>query len=144
MLPPLPPSPPLGPPRGTNFSRRKAMQPWPPSPALTVILASSMNMPLEAILWRPAVLFDRLNRDESSRRAFVFKLHDSGNLCEECIVLANTNIQAWLEFRAALTNQYRSAGHELAGKALDSEPLGVAVTAVARTSNSFFVSHKYL
>ena len=42
--PPRPPSPPEGPPRGTNFSRRKAMQPLPPSPALTRIFASSMNM----------------------------------------------------------------------------------------------------
>src|SRR5690348_5807700 len=42
--PPLPPSPPEGPPRGTNFSRRKAMQPLPPSPALTRILASSTNI----------------------------------------------------------------------------------------------------
>src|SRR5215469_11044913 len=42
--PPLPPSPPEGPPRGTNFSRRNAMQPLPPSPALTRILASSMNI----------------------------------------------------------------------------------------------------
>ena len=41
--PPLPPSPPEGPPRGTYFSRRKAMQPLPPSPALTRIFASSMN-----------------------------------------------------------------------------------------------------
>src|SRR5919108_2762972 len=45
--PPLPPSPPEGPPRGTNFSRRKATQPFPPSPALTRILASSMNMELQ-------------------------------------------------------------------------------------------------
>src|SRR5271155_1567063 len=44
MSPPLPPSPPEGPPRGTNFSRRKAMQPLPPPPALTRILASSINM----------------------------------------------------------------------------------------------------
>src|SRR5580700_11144111 len=44
MSPPLPPSPPDGPPRGTNFSRRKAMQPLPPSPAFTRIVASSMNM----------------------------------------------------------------------------------------------------
>src|SRR5271169_5759699 len=44
MSPPLPPSPPEGPPRGTNFSRLNAMQPFPPSPALTRIFASSMNM----------------------------------------------------------------------------------------------------
>src|SRR5581483_3233464 len=42
--PPLPPSPPLGPPRGTYFSRRKAMHPFPPSPALTRMVAWSMNM----------------------------------------------------------------------------------------------------
>src|SRR5579863_2642417 len=41
--PPRPPSPPLGPPRGTYFSRRNARQPLPPSPAFTRILASSRN-----------------------------------------------------------------------------------------------------
>src|SRR5690349_7840205 len=41
--PPPPPFPPLGPPRGTNFSRRKLTQPRPPSPAITRILTSSMN-----------------------------------------------------------------------------------------------------
>src|SRR6266849_10317166 len=44
MSPPRPPSPPEGPPRGTYFSRRNAMQPLPPSPAFTRILASSINM----------------------------------------------------------------------------------------------------
>src|SRR5215471_8330381 len=43
--PPRPPSPPEGPPRGTNFSRRKAMQPLPPSPALMRMMAWSMNIP---------------------------------------------------------------------------------------------------
>src|SRR5471030_715347 len=42
--PPRPPSPPLGPPRGTYFSLRNARQPLPPSPALTRILTSSINM----------------------------------------------------------------------------------------------------
>src|ERR1039458_4733272 len=44
MSPPRPPSPPLGPPRGTYFSRRKARQPLPPSPAFTRIRTSSMNI----------------------------------------------------------------------------------------------------
>src|ERR1700734_2443331 len=43
MSPPLPPSPPEGPPRGTYFSLRNATQPSPPSPALMEILASSAN-----------------------------------------------------------------------------------------------------
>src|SRR6202044_846670 len=42
--PPRPPSPPLGPPRGTYFSRRKARQPLPPSPALTRMRTSSINI----------------------------------------------------------------------------------------------------
>src|SRR6185312_5938999 len=41
--PPEPPSPPSGPPNGMNFSRRKLMQPLPPSPAWTLIWASSTN-----------------------------------------------------------------------------------------------------
>src|ERR1700744_2093637 len=48
IFPPWPPSPPLGPPRGTYFSRRNARQPLPPSPALTVIFTSSTN------IWVPA------------------------------------------------------------------------------------------
>ena len=49
MSPPWPPSPPEGPPRGTNFSRRKAMQPLPPSPALMRIRASSINMQVSSV-----------------------------------------------------------------------------------------------
>src|SRR5688572_823817 len=42
--PPAPPSPPEGPPFGTNFSRRKATHPLPPSPALTRMVAWSINV----------------------------------------------------------------------------------------------------
>src|SRR5450755_160442 len=42
-LPLSPPSPPSGPPKGTNFSRRKLTQPRPPLPPCTFVLASSMN-----------------------------------------------------------------------------------------------------
>ena len=41
---PLPPSPPLGPPFGTYFSRRKLDIPSPPSPALTKTRALSINI----------------------------------------------------------------------------------------------------
>src|SRR3569832_224237 len=43
MLPPSSPSPPEGPPYGTPSSRRNAAEPLPPSPAVTAMLASSMN-----------------------------------------------------------------------------------------------------
>src|SRR5271163_3766503 len=49
--PPSPPSPPDGPPRGTYFSRRKARQPLPPSPAFTRIVASSINIRVGFSLW---------------------------------------------------------------------------------------------
>ena len=42
--PPLPPSPPLGPPHGSYFSRRKLEQPRPPSPARALMEVSSINM----------------------------------------------------------------------------------------------------
>ena len=48
MLPPRPPSPPLGPPRGMNFSRRNAATPLPPLPAYNWMRASSMNF-----IWGP-------------------------------------------------------------------------------------------
>src|SRR5690349_20937789 len=43
MVPPRPPSPPSGPPRGMNFSRRKLATPLPPLPATTSMVASSTN-----------------------------------------------------------------------------------------------------
>src|SRR6185369_13676419 len=41
--PPLPPSPPLGPPNSMNFSCRKAMQPAPPWPDVAISVTSSIN-----------------------------------------------------------------------------------------------------
>src|SRR5207302_380508 len=42
--PPLPPSPPSGPPFGTNFSRRKLTHPRPPLPACAKTLIRSTNI----------------------------------------------------------------------------------------------------
>mmetsp|Transcript_104519 Transcript_104519/g.233482 ORF Transcript_104519/g.233482 Transcript_104519/m.233482 type:complete len:207 (-) Transcript_104519:170-790(-) len=39
--PPFPPFPPSGPMNGLFFSRRKDLHPWPPSPPLTLIIATS-------------------------------------------------------------------------------------------------------
>src|SRR6185369_6348610 len=96
MLPPSPPSPPLGPPRGTNFSRRKAIQPCPPSPALTVIFASSMNMPAVRVVDADVAaalavggLFYRLDANEAACSAFVFILNDTGDLRKQRVVPAD-------------------------------------------------------
>src|SRR5207237_913819 len=77
--PPRPPSPPLGPPRGTNFSRRKAMQPLPPSPAFTRIRTSSMNN------WK-GLLRDQavgLDANKLAHPAAIAELHDAGDLGEQ-------------------------------------------------------------
>lgn len=42
--PPFPPSPPLGPPHGSYFSRRKLTHPRPPSPAAALTTHSSINI----------------------------------------------------------------------------------------------------
>src|SRR5579871_925727 len=61
MSPPRPPSPPEGPPRGTNFSRRKAMHPLPPSPPLILMIASSINMLSILIVQATAGIHRRCN-----------------------------------------------------------------------------------
>src|SRR5215471_7754842 len=129
MLPPSPPSPPLGPPRGTNFSRRKAMQPCPPSPAFTVILASSMNMKCQRKARSEATGLvtnrglNRLDVDEAAAAAFVFELNDPGYLREQRVVFADADVHARFKLRSALTDQNRAAADELPAEALDAEPL---------------------
>src|SRR5260370_42060969 len=69
MLPPCPPSPPEGPPRGTYFSRRKAMQPLPPSPAFTSILASSTNTGIKLRKSRPAAQWHHRLKAQGKKHA---------------------------------------------------------------------------
>src|SRR5580700_1648886 len=67
MSPPLPPSPPEGPPRGTYFSLRKATQPSPPSPALMEIFASSANT--SHLIWnRSKKAYARVGNKEKNTR----------------------------------------------------------------------------
>src|ERR1043166_9114075 len=96
--PPWPPSPPLGPPRGTYFSRRNARQPLPPSPAFTRILASSRKC-MVGQAGRP-VLRDFVDGDELAHAAAVFELHDAGHLREQRIVLTPTDVRAGLDLGA--------------------------------------------
>src|SRR6516164_3481002 len=145
MFPPLPPSPPLGPPFGTNFSRRKAMQPCPPFPARTVILASSINIGGETRTsgTRPigriqrwyfelqAGSFDRLNADEAAGVAFVFECDDAGDFCKEGIVSSDADIHARFELRSTLTDENGSTGDQLTTKAFHTQPLGMTVAAIS-------------
>src|SRR4029077_4708821 len=88
--PPLPPSPPLGPPRGTNFSRRKARQPLPPSPALTEMMTSSINIswgycPLSPVRC-PLLSCD--DADEFTHPAAIAELDHARDFGEKRVVLA--------------------------------------------------------
>src|SRR5271169_894565 len=92
--PPRPPSPPLGPPRGTYFSRRNARQPLPPSPAFTRIRTSSINMGLgrdaSAQAGRLVAGFGqhRLDADEFAEAPSIAKNHNAGNLRKQRVILA--------------------------------------------------------
>src|SRR5438309_9428232 len=147
MSPPLPPSPPEGPPRGTNFSRRKAMHPLPPSPPRTWISAVSMNTesgdgkretsetgsgPCVFRFPFPALRCDGLDRNDPARPAAVLETNDAGDPRVQRVVLAAADVVARKEPRAPLANDDRAARDELASEPLDPESLGVRVATVAR------------
>jgi hypothetical protein len=58
-------------------------------------------------------------------------LDNAGDLGEQGIVFSDTDIQPGLELRAALANEDRASGDQLACEPLYSEPLRVAVAAIA-------------
>src|SRR5437763_15879900 len=162
--PPWPPSPPSGPPRGTNFSRRKLMHPLPPAPASTRMSTSSTNMgwmlkvkneksklksecelcfPLHFYLSRFHVLLsDWQYADLAAARAVVFVAHAPVDFREQRVVFAQPDVQPRQEPPSALAHEDGPAGHDVAVVALNAEPLRVAVTAVARTALAFFVCHE--
>src|SRR5215470_15061466 len=147
--PPRPPSPPEGPPRGTYFSRRKATQPLPPSPAFRRILASSTNTgepaggppragtPREpwvrvARRWRRASVGNRGHADEAATAPAVFELDVPGDQREQRVVLALPHVFARLVPGAALANQNGARVHQLPAEALHAQPLAVRIAAVGR------------
>src|SRR5919109_1887773 len=126
--PPRPPSPPEGPPRGTNFSRRKATNPLPPSPAFTRIRASSMNIaetkrprsreagaqPRAAAPHEFSLIYGfGLYRHVLAQAAAVFEADDAAHLGEQGIVFAAADVQAGLDASAALAHDDGAAGHQL-------------------------------
>src|SRR5258708_39944140 len=119
MLPPRPPSPPSGPPRGIDRSRRKDAEPSPPLPATISIFASSKNFmganekaPCEdGALSRseePSGL-RRLDRHRALLLGAVLGvLHLAGHEREERVVLADAHVRAWMKLGAALANEDRA------------------------------------
>src|SRR5215471_17370050 len=93
--PPLPPSPPEGPPRGTNFSRRNAVTPLPPSPPFTSILARSKNCIWSVVYGRSDYWLElttdyglsrRVYADELPFASLFFVLNKAGNEREKCVI----------------------------------------------------------
>src|ERR1041385_6021195 len=132
--PPRPPSPPLGPPLGTNFSLRKARQPLPPSPALTRILTSSMNNDSRALL-------RGTDADEFAVPAAVAELNDTGDFGEQRVVLAQAHVLTRLNAGAALPDDDRTAGHQLAAEGLHAQTLRIRIAPVFGTSQTFLMCH---
>lgn len=81
-------------------------------------------------LQRETLVGGGLDGDELSHPAAVAKHHGSGNAGVEGIVGATADIFAGLERCAALADQNRTAGNDLAREALNAEPLGVGITPV--------------
>src|ERR1700726_4595364 len=100
MSPPRPPSPPLGPPRGTYFSRRNARQPLPPSPAFTRMITSSMNK-------EGYYLLGCADADELALPAAVAEFDHAVDLGKQSVILADSDIDAGLKARTALPDDDR-------------------------------------
>src|SRR5258708_29318498 len=106
MSPPFPPSPPSGPPLGTNFSRRKLTQPLPPSPALAWILIWSTNMVLNCGLGI------RIRESEIRNLAARLYLNRSGELLVQALRLSSDRPPAEL-FDGSLTSSLPELSPEL-------------------------------
>src|SRR5829696_6337392 len=139
--PPRPPSPPSGPPRGLYFSRWNEVTPSPPRPAVTSMVVSSTNTARG-----PAgrVAGGRLGaRVDAGQLAAAHHVVDDRavDLGEQGVVAAAADALARVDAGATLADQDRARGHQLAAVALDPEPLGGRVAAVAAGGCALLVRH---
>src|SRR5712691_2321693 len=156
--PPSPPGPPSGPPRGTYFSRRNETQPFPPLPPMTVIVAWSTSMGYDTsgraarrcarTAWTAGLVagWGREcgdDADELAQPAPVLEPDETVDPGEETVVPPPADVLPGLETGAALADQDRSPGDELAAEPLHSQTLGVAVAAVPRAAAGFLVGHRF-
>ncbi len=77
-------------------------------------------------------LFGGCHADESAVSTSIAKMNDAVDLCEESMVSSHANVSTGMKPGSALTNQNRATGHELPGKPLHAEHLGIRVAAVPR------------
>src|SRR5450432_2949658 len=169
-LPPRPPVPPSGPPSGLYFSRWIDAQPLPPLPALACRTTRSTNVGIvSSHRSQCAVPFrncDLGNNTRADRNRFALVCHthavtglgprddvdhataaggtefdDASCEGEERVVLATTDVQAWVVMGAALPDQDLAGVDQLTAVALDTEELRIGVAAVAAGRRAFLVGH---
>ena len=83
-----------------------------------------------------------VNADLLAAHALRFKADYAVNLCKERIVLADANVIAGMEMRAALPNQDVAGKNELTVGPLRPKTLGLAVAAVTRAAHALFMREK--
>ena len=72
---------------------------------------------------------------------FLSEYHDTVHQCEQCVILAHTNILTWVVYGTTLTNQDVTSFSELTTENLNTESLTCGLTTILGTSDSFFVCH---
>src|SRR5436190_4198767 len=125
------------------------MEPSPPAPARTWILARSCSMPAphpdtgrRTRPGRAGLLGRRLDHRDHPAAAAGAKLDGSRAGGEDRVVAADAGAVAGPEAGAPLTHDDLAAGDGLAGEHLDAQPLGVRVAAVAAGAQSLLVRHR--
>src|ERR1700675_2658609 len=73
----------------------------------------------------------RLDHHKFPHRSLVEELDATGDLGEESVVFAPSNVQSRLHPSAALADDDRAARHQLSAKSLEAKPLRVRVAPVS-------------
>src|SRR5437868_9855259 len=126
---------------GFNQARRRAAR-----------LASEMTKPREAGAWmfgrwnRPKRLALGGQRRDDDRRAVLRALDGEADMAvdqrEQRVVLADADIHAGVEPRAALADDDRTGGDQFTAVSLDAQHLGLGVAAVPCGTAAFFLCHE--
>src|SRR5205823_12514497 len=146
MLPPRPPLPPSGPPRGTYFSRRKLTAPAPPSPALTKILARSINIAIPGAKPGPDAPLGA-GGEHGHLLASVAGPLEADHAVDERkqgVVAPHADVGSGEDRRPSLAKQNGAGVDLLPGARLHSQPLADAVASVACAACAFLVCHVLL
>ena len=72
--------------------------------------------------------------------AQTLEFHHTVNQGVQGVVIATTHVVAGMDFGAALTNQDVAGQHKLTVATLGAQTLGLAVTTVARATDTFLMS----